>query len=749
MRTRAVTPDESPLPVIDTPSILLVDDRLSNLLALEAILEPLGVRLVRATGAEEALAAVGKREFAVILLDVQMPEMDGYEVARHIKLLEAPRLTPVIFLTALDEDRRHVSAGYESGAVDYLFKPLDPDVLRAKVRAFVSMYVERDAAERRARRRYADLAQQEAERASERRAAAILESITDAFYALDADFRFTYVNRRAEELWGRRRDELIGRSYSEEFPTEVGSESHEMLQIVMSRRQPARFETFSPVLQRWISVSLYPEASGGISCYFQDISERKESEAERDRLLDAEHAARTRAEEANAVKSQFLATMSHELRTPLNAQIGYAQLLEMGLAGPLSAEQQRYVKRLTASSTHLLGLINDILDFSKIEAGEMLPHREDAYTGPVVRDAMELVRPLSRERGVELIDERPNDDGVPFVGDEQRVRQILVNLLSNSAKFTEAGGRITISCGLEESAPPDVQVHGGGPWAYVRVTDTGIGIAPEQVAHIFDPFHQVDSTHTRAQGGTGLGLAISRRLARLMGGDLVVQSTPQVGSTFTLWLPSANSSAGDQDAGGDVSATSTAARGQRERAADRAARAEPPALSLSSPGLDAIGEMVRGMVDEILDAYVERLRSDPATPRARRMRRPELEDHGLTLLADIAQTLLIIAEAGRDAPKLLRDGSAIQRTVSEHHGRRRREQGWTESAVRRDHQLLREELERAVRTRLRGRASGASVEEAVQLLLRLVSTAEAISTNAWRRADDRPDAPGTSPATDA
>jgi CheY-like chemotaxis protein len=155
-----MTPDQVGDVEGDAPSILLVDDRLSNLVALEAILEPLGVRLVRANGAGEALSAVEKEEFAVILLDVQMPGWDGYEVARRIKALEAPRLTPVIFLTALDEDRRHVNEGYESGAVDYLFKPLDPDVLRAKVRAFASRDVERDAAERRARRRYADPAQQ-------------------------------------------------------------------------------------------------------------------------------------------------------------------------------------------------------------------------------------------------------------------------------------------------------------------------------------------------------------------------------------------------------------------------------------------------------------------------------------------------------------------------------------------------------------------------------------------------------------
>ena len=723
-------PDESSSLERDVPSVLLVDDRLSNLIALEAILAPLGVNLVRAPGPEAALAAMHDREYAVILLDVQMPQMDGYEVARRIKALEAPRLTPVIFLTALDEDRRHVHAGYESGAVDYLFKPLDPDVLRAKVRAFVGMYVERDAADRNARRRYADLAQQEAARASERRAAAILESVTDAFYALDSDFRFTYVNKRAEELWGRRRSELLGRPYAEEFPEVVGSESYEMHRLAMTRRQPVRYETVSPILQRWISINLYPEVSGGMSCYFQDISERKEAEAERERLLDAEHAARERAEEANAVKSQFLATMSHELRTPLNAQIGYAQLLAMGLAGPLNPEQARYVQRLTASSNHLLGLLNDLLDFSKIEAGEMLAHREDVCTGPVVRDAMELVRPLTRERGLTVVHDGPGEDGVPFVGDEQRVRQILVNLLSNAAKFTEPGGSITIVCGMAPNGPPAAQLEGPGPWAYVRVTDTGIGITPEQLAHIFDPFHQVDNTHTRAQGGTGLGLAISRRLARLMGGDLTVDSTPQVGSEFTLWIPSTRSSRAAQP--GEPEAASP-----REQAG-AVEVTTPSETVLAAPGLDEVGQLLRGMADEVLDAYTERLRTDPATPRARRMRRPELEDHGLSLLADIAQSLIIIAEAGRDAPRLLRDGSAIQRTIATQHGRRRRLQGWTETAVRRDHELLREELERAVRRRLRTRTSGGSVEEAVQLLLRLLSSAEELSVDAWRHADDEP-----------
>jgi histidine kinase/DNA gyrase B/HSP90-like ATPase len=341
---------------------------------------------------------------------------------------------------------------------------------------------------------------------------------------------------------------------------------------------------------------------------------------------------------------------------------------------------------------------------------------------------------------VELTDERPGKDGVPFVGDEQRVRQILVNLLSNAVKFTESGGRVTISCGVEQEAPPEAQLQGAGAWAFLRVTDTGIGIAPEQVAHIFDPFHQVDSTHTRAQGGTGLGLAISRRLARLMSGDLTVESTPEVGSTFTLWLPSAKAAASPPPrAAPHASAPPSAkeaptATSPLDLAVDRATSSEESAEGLETRGLDEVGNLVRGLVDEVIVAYTERLRADPATPRARRMRRPELEDHGLSLLADIAQTLLIISEAGREAAELLRDGSTIQRTIAERHGNRRHAQGWTENAVRRDHQLLREELERAVRVRLRNHPRADSLEEAVQLLLRLVTSAEALSVAAWRRA---------------
>jgi hypothetical protein len=311
-----------------------------------------------------------------------------------------------------------------------------------------------------------------------------------------------------------------------------------------------------------------------------------------------------------------------------------------------------------------------------------------------------------------------------YVGDEDRVRQILVNLLSNAVKFTAEGGTVTVTCDWLVETPPAADalrdLRGSGPWVSVRVADTGIGIPPEAQDRIFEPFHPVERGHTRTAGGTGLGLAISRQLARLMGGDLTVESTPGAGSTFTLRLPAARH---DDD-------------GQAEAAGERGARTEREAGALRVPGLGELGEVLRDAVDDILTAYSARLRADPATPNARDLSRPELEDHHLSLLGDLAQSLVLAAAGGAEGAELLRDGSAIQRTIAERHGARRHAQGWDEAAVRCDHQILREEVERATR----GRTGGASADgdAALTVLLRLIDRAEAISVAAWRRAAAAP-----------
>ena len=261
---------------VQPPSVLLVDDRPENLLAFEATLEPLGVRLVRANSAVEALEHVVEEDFAVILLDVQMPGMNGYEVARRIKAMARPRLTPIIFVTALDRDRRQANTGYESGAVDYLFKPLEPDILRQKVAAFVRLYKEQEAERLRQRQRYADLAEQSAHRA-----AALLERISDAHVLLDSEFRIVAVNASAERTLGLGRQELVGRIYWEAFPAAAGSEMERQFRRAQRERVDAHFthHLLGEGQDLHLEVDAYPTEDGGLAVFSCDVSQRVRAES--------------------------------------------------------------------------------------------------------------------------------------------------------------------------------------------------------------------------------------------------------------------------------------------------------------------------------------------------------------------------------------------------------------------------------------------------------------------------------------
>jgi signal transduction histidine kinase len=240
----------------------------------------------------------------------------------------------------------------------------------------------------------------------------------------------------------------------------------------------------------------------------------------------AEQAARAEAEAANRAKSQFLATMSHELRTPLNAIGGYAELLEMGIRGPVTDTQREDLHRIQQSQRHLLGLINEVLNYARLETGTVRYELEDVPVRETVAAAESLVAPQARSREVQLeVAECPSDLAVR--ADPEKLRQILVNLLSNAVKFTGARGRVEVSCAREEAT------------VRVVVRDTGIGIPADKLEAIFDPFVQVRSDLTRTHEGTGLGLAISRDLARGMAGELTAESTTGSGSAFTLTLPAA------------------------------------------------------------------------------------------------------------------------------------------------------------------------------------------------------------------
>ena len=242
--------------------------------------------------------------------------------------------------------------------------------------------------------------------------------------------------------------------------------------------------------------------------------------------------AREEAEAANATKTHFLGTMSHELRTPLNAIGGYAELMEMGIYGPVTPEQEKALGSIQRSQHHLLGLIDGVLDYAKVAAGVttydlVSVPLHDLLAGCEVQMALQV-----RERQVTL-HVVPSDRSVAARADPGKVQQVVLNLLSNAVKFTDPGGRITLATGSDGGGPE------GGGRVTVRVEDTGRGIAVDELERIFQPFVQVDASLTRTKQGTGLGLAISRDLARGMGGELTVESRVGEGSTFTLTLPAA------------------------------------------------------------------------------------------------------------------------------------------------------------------------------------------------------------------
>jgi signal transduction histidine kinase len=230
-----------------------------------------------------------------------------------------------------------------------------------------------------------------------------------------------------------------------------------------------------------------------------------------------------KAESADRTKSAFLATMSHELRTPLNSIIGFTGILLQKMVGPLSSEQEKQLKMVQSSARHLLDLINDILDISKIEADQLVIGSEAFDMSSAIRKSVEKILPMAEKKGL-IISVSINPEGIEVTSDRRRVEQILLNLLSNAVKFTDKG-QIRLDCRKEDD------------WLVTSLSDTGIGIRPEDLTALFTPFKQVDTGITRQYEGPGLGLSICKRLIELMGGKIWVESELGKGSTFTFTLP--------------------------------------------------------------------------------------------------------------------------------------------------------------------------------------------------------------------
>ena len=352
--------------------------------------------------------------------------------------------------------------------------------------------------------------------------AAIVEGSEDAIVSSSLDGVVLSWNAAAERLYGYTRDEMVGRSISMLVPPESPGQVLDILERIKAGGTVEHLETVhlrKDARRVNVDVSMSPIRDGqgnvvGASSIARDITEAK-------RLHEELRAARDQAMEASRLKSEFLATMSHEIRTPMNGVIGMTGLL---LTTDLSPEQREYAETTRNSALALLNVINDVLDFSKIEAGKMELEWIDFDLRRVVEDVADMLAEAAHAKGVALA--TLVEAGVPTVvrGDPGRLRQVLINLVGNAVKFTVTGGVVVRAQLAEEDAESTL--------VRFAVSDTGIGIAPEVQARLFESFTQADASSTRHYGGTGLGLAISKQLAELMGGRIGVESDPGQGSTF-------------------------------------------------------------------------------------------------------------------------------------------------------------------------------------------------------------------------
>ncbi|MHC0062097.1 hybrid sensor histidine kinase/response regulator [Nostoc sp. UIC 10890] len=563
-------------------NILLVDDKLENLLALEAILEKLGENLVRATSGEEALRCLLHQDFAVILLDVQMPGMDGFETATLIRNRGRSRHTPIIFLTAFSTSDQMLFKGYALGAVDYLLKPLDPNILTSKVIVFVELFKKTEAVKQQA----AQLVAVNTElRQSEERFRSLSTCSPVGIFEIDTEGGCKYTNPRYQAICGLKAAESLEKRWLESVHPEdkeraVASWST-YIREGRDYSEEFRFQT-AHGSDRWVQVRSSPMLSGqgelvGYVGTLEDITERKQAEEVRAQVI-REQTARQEAEAANRMKDEFLAVLSHELRTPLTSMLGWSKILRAKKLDEKATS--RALEAIERNATSQMQLIEDILDVSRIIRGQLRLNVSAVNLISVMEAALEAVRPLAEPKDIKLNTVLDTSIGSVY-GDPARLQQIVWNLLTNAIKFTPKGGGVEVRLSkylgfsisdlelgsdgenldsLDTNKSSNLQSkiqNSKSQYAQIQVIDTGIGISSEFLPKVFERFRQADSTTTRSHNGLGLGLAIVRHLVELHKGAIFAQSlgTGQ-GATFTVRLPLLQDNRGNRasrEATGEIS----------------------------------------------------------------------------------------------------------------------------------------------------------------------------------------------------
>ena len=522
-------------------NILIVDDRADKLLALEAVLGSLGQNLVQARSGKEALRYLLKQDFAVILLDVSMPSMDGFETAALIRQRPRSEHTPIIFVTSIGNSENHISRGYSLGAVDYLLTPIVPEVLRAKVSVFVELHRQTELAKAQGeqlRRLEESRHQRELAQVADRLE---IETRRNRFFtlALDmlgiADFNghLLQLNPSWQKTLGYTESELKAISGIDLVHPEDRTamlEKMEQLKAGIAAVQLEGRYRHKDGSYRWLLWSAVPFSSENLIYIFaRDITPRKEAEAKVE-MLNVQLEQRLNAlTSINSELEAFNYSIAHDLRTPLRSMSGFAKALLEDESANLTSLGLEYATRIARSANYMDNLLLDMLTYSRLAAAEMQP--ETFALDDPIRELLTLVDKEVQDRQVTI--EVSSPLGTVFAH-LPTFKQILTNLISNSIKF------------LSPDRPPRVRIYSKSVASFLRlcVEDNGIGIPQEHHEKIFGMFQRLHDSQTYP--GTGIGLALVRKGAERMGGRVGLESQLGRGSCFWVDLPTGRPSSDGQ-----------------------------------------------------------------------------------------------------------------------------------------------------------------------------------------------------------
>jgi signal transduction histidine kinase/FixJ family two-component response regulator len=536
-----IIPSSQQLPQQPRITILHIDDTEANRYVISRILRDAEFDLIEATTGEAGLRLLAENPPDLVILDVKLPDIDGFEVCRQIRVNPTTATIPVLFLSAnyvKTEDRAH---GLDTGADGYLVQPVERVELVATIKALLRL---RDA--------------EASARLLAREWQTTFNAMNDGVCLIDGEQLILRCNRAMAEILGQPAQDWAGRSLSQLKQRLTGSTATPLFDKVKQTGQRSSREmqvadhwfifSLDPIFEQdsRVSTAGEPDHDGhgevkftGAVCILSDITALKAAEAERRRLLEQEQAARIQAEQVNRLKDEFLATVSHELRSPLNSMLGWIRLLNtQGLDAQMTTHALSTIERNVKAQTQL---IETLLDVSDLVQGKLRLNVTSLDLVSVLQSVLEIIQPAADAKAIQLKLRTP---GVleNIAGDPDRLQQVFWNLLSNAVKFTSSGGRVEIrvepSDDAESITPEFSETVASPRFVKVTVTDTGKGISADFLPHVFDRFRQADGSTTRTYSGLGLGLSMVRYLVELHGGSVQVESLGDgQGASFSVSLP--------------------------------------------------------------------------------------------------------------------------------------------------------------------------------------------------------------------